>query len=74
MKLKKMQREAQAIAWPETSNDLPVITWDECELHSSFLVSALICLLDRIRHSPRNLQDSKVNRCFRIRTRRREVR
>jgi len=29
MKLKALNKEAKTIAWPKTSNDLPVLTWDQ---------------------------------------------
>lgn len=31
MSLKKLQVASKTIEWPTTSNDLPVLTWDECK-------------------------------------------
>ena len=30
MKLKKLQEQGATVAWPKTSNDLPVLNWDQC--------------------------------------------
>mgnify|MGYP001599847468 FL=1 len=43
MKLKELQKVAKEnIVWPTQSNDLPVLSWDECASES-----LLVCLLDR---------------------------
>ena len=30
MKLKKLQAQGATVVWPKTSNDLPVLNWDQC--------------------------------------------
>jgi len=30
MELKKLKKKADAMQWPTSSNDLPIITWDSC--------------------------------------------
>lgn len=32
MKLKALTKMSEDIRWPTSSNDLPVLTWDECKL------------------------------------------
>lgn len=31
MELKKLQEKSGDVKWPNSSNDLPIITWDKCE-------------------------------------------
>lgn len=36
MEVKRVAKHANQIEWPKSSNDLPVLTWDECEARVTF--------------------------------------
>jgi stearoyl-CoA desaturase (delta-9 desaturase) len=46
MKLKTLQRQAGTVSWPTTSNDLPVLSWDDfqeaCKTRSLIVISGFI--------------------------------
>lgn len=73
MKLKALSKMSDDIKWPTSSNDLPVLTWDECEWSFGFSTSgerdsALTFLL--LYYSPGGLQDSRARCCVRLYPRR----
>ena len=57
MKMKALQKETDTIAWPKSSNDLPVLSWDQCQFISSLLISSILTF----HYSPRIIKNSKVN-------------
>lgn len=72
MKLKALAKMSEDIKWPTSSNDLPVLTWDECKFAGprSWFLKLPQPDFGPLLHSPRGLQDSRARRHLWIHPRR----
>ena len=52
MQLKELKKIQDSLAWPETPENLPIVTWETCELPASHKLKYLATKLVQSRENP----------------------